>query len=103
MRMPDKCRSSNNNKHNNNNSDNPLTSRRTDGGKKRSELKVFPHILLYLVSWIALKRASDREFERKLIFTLIFHFMYVEQEIMLCLFFSLFIEKAKYVHCTTEL
>ena len=30
MKMSEKC---NNNKHNNNNSDNPLTSRRTDGGK----------------------------------------------------------------------
>ena len=31
MRMEEKCRNNNNN--NNNNSDNPLTSRRTDGGK----------------------------------------------------------------------
>ena len=31
MRLLEKCR--NNNKHNINNSDNPLTSRRTDGGK----------------------------------------------------------------------
>ena len=31
MRMSEKC--CNNNKHNNNNPDNPLTSRRTDGGK----------------------------------------------------------------------
>ena len=30
MGMSEKCH---NNKHNNNNSDNPLTSRRTDGGK----------------------------------------------------------------------
>ena len=28
-----KCRNNNNNKNNNNNSDNPVTSRRTDGGK----------------------------------------------------------------------
>ena len=35
MRMWEKCRN-NNNKHNNkNNSDNPLTSRRTDGGKNQ--------------------------------------------------------------------
>ena len=42
MRMSEKCPNNNNNKHknnnnkhnNNNNSDNPLTSRRTDGGKK---------------------------------------------------------------------
>ena len=32
--MSEKCR---NNKHNNNNSDNPLTSRRTDGGKNNSK------------------------------------------------------------------
>ena len=34
MRMSEKCR---NNNHNNN-SDNPLTSRRTDGGKKAREI-----------------------------------------------------------------
>ena len=36
MRMTEKYRNNYNiNKHNNNNSDNPLTSRRTDGGKNR--------------------------------------------------------------------
>ena len=33
MRMSEKCRNNKYNKHNNNNSDNPLTSRRTYGGK----------------------------------------------------------------------
>ena len=33
MRMSERCRNNNNN--NNNNSDNPLTSRRTDGGKNK--------------------------------------------------------------------
>ena len=35
MRMSEKCRHNNNNKHNIN-SDNPLTSHRTDGGKKKA-------------------------------------------------------------------
>ena len=38
MGMSEKYR--NNNKHNNNNSDNPLTSRRTNGGKKQ-ELQIY--------------------------------------------------------------
>ena len=44
MSMSEKCRNNNNNMHNNNsNSDNPLTSRRTDGGKKR-----IVHFFVYL-------------------------------------------------------
>ena len=38
MRMPEKCRN-NNNKHDN--SDNPLTSCRTDGGKKRDLGRIY--------------------------------------------------------------
>ena len=38
MRMSEKCR---NNKHNNNNSDNPLTSRRSDGGKNALQNHTF--------------------------------------------------------------
>ena len=33
MRMAEKCRNNNNNNNNNNNFANPLTSRRSDGGK----------------------------------------------------------------------
>ena len=43
MRIPEKCR---NRKHINNNSDNPLTSRRSDGGKKNPvEIGNLPRVI----------------------------------------------------------
>ena len=42
MRMSEKCR----NKHNNNNSNNPLTSRRTDGGKNSKSHRALDYKVL---------------------------------------------------------
>ena len=52
--MSEKCR---NNKHNNNNFDNPLTSRRTDGGKNAPQLIRFS---LHVITWQAGLTNDDR-------------------------------------------
>ena len=46
--MSEKCRSNNNKHNNNNNSDNPLTSRRTDGGKNMPLNIFIPRVLAIL-------------------------------------------------------